>query len=40
MTCPSCGWVMCYICRQDIREAKYAHFCNHIHLLPNVYVCG
>jgi hypothetical protein len=27
MECPYCKYVMCYICRQDIRKEKYNHFC-------------
>ncbi|KAG0253174.1 hypothetical protein DFQ27_007625 [Actinomortierella ambigua] len=25
----SCGYVMCFLCRKDIREEGYKHFCNH-----------
>jgi hypothetical protein len=27
MTCPLCKYVMCYVCRKDIRQQGYAHFC-------------
>ncbi|KAH8833091.1 hypothetical protein DL96DRAFT_1584642, partial [Flagelloscypha sp. PMI_526] len=28
MTCP-CGYKMCYLCRADLREIGYQHFCPH-----------
>lgn len=24
-----CGFVMCYICRQDVEAESYGHFCQH-----------
>lgn len=33
LTCP-CGYVMCYICRADIRDVGYKHFCQHFRLVP------
>lgn len=27
-------YIMCYLCRQDIREEKYNHFCNHFRPIP------
>ncbi|KAI5777818.1 hypothetical protein EDC01DRAFT_759314 [Geopyxis carbonaria] len=33
LTCP-CGYVMCYICRADVREVGYAHFCQHFRQVP------
>ena len=24
-----CGFVMCYICRQDVEALRYQHFCQH-----------
>ncbi|KAJ3234400.1 hypothetical protein HDU81_001439 [Chytriomyces hyalinus] len=34
MTCPTCKFIMCYICRQDISTVGYNHFCNHFRLIP------
>jgi hypothetical protein len=28
LTCP-CGYKMCYVCRKDIGEVGYRHFCDH-----------
>ncbi|KAA8903142.1 hypothetical protein FN846DRAFT_62993, partial [Sphaerosporella brunnea] len=33
LTCP-CGYVMCYICRADIRTVGYKHFCQHFRQIP------
>jgi hypothetical protein len=27
--CPKCKYVMCHVCRKDIRQEKYNHFCQH-----------
>eukprot|EP00158_Paraphelidium_tribonemae_P005646 Partr_v1_DN27443_c0_g1_i7_m72071 putative Ring finger protein len=29
-----CGYSICYICRQDIRQEGYAHFCQHFRAVP------
>ncbi|QSL67160.1 hypothetical protein MERGE_001549 [Pneumocystis wakefieldiae] len=29
-----CGYVMCYICRKNIKKESYAHFCNHFRSIP------
>ncbi|KAJ3287495.1 hypothetical protein HK104_008555 [Borealophlyctis nickersoniae] len=34
MTCPRCGYIMCYICRKDIADEKYKHFCEHFRPIP------
>jgi hypothetical protein len=34
MTCSNCGYVMCYICRLDIRKEGYQHFCQHFRVIP------
>ncbi|KAI8613536.1 hypothetical protein BC830DRAFT_468503 [Chytriomyces sp. MP71] len=34
MTCPTCRFVMCYVCRQDISGVGYQHFCNHFRIVP------
>ncbi|KAH8833256.1 hypothetical protein DL96DRAFT_717888 [Flagelloscypha sp. PMI_526] len=33
VSCP-CGYKMCYICRADIREMGYQHFCTHFNPNP------
>lgn len=33
MTCP-CGYVMCYLCRADIKKESYQHFCQHFRQRP------
>ena len=33
LTCP-CGYVMCYVCRADIRADGYKHFCQHFRHVP------
>ncbi|KAK9695999.1 hypothetical protein K7432_012696 [Basidiobolus ranarum] len=33
MTC-RCGYQMCYICRKDIRQESYSHFCDHFRDIP------
>src|SRR5947209_17814264 len=33
LTC-GCGYVMCYICRADIRSSGYRHFCQHFRQVP------
>ncbi|CAB4425721.1 unnamed protein product [Rhizophagus irregularis] len=33
MTC-RCGYVMCYLCRKDLRQESYAHFCDHFRPIP------
>lgn len=33
LTCP-CGYVMCYVCRADIRDDGYQHFCQHFRQVP------
>ncbi|KAI8900550.1 hypothetical protein BC833DRAFT_258782 [Globomyces pollinis-pini] len=33
MSCPYCKYVMCYICRQDIRSEGYSHFCEHFRIV-------
>ena len=33
LTCP-CGYVMCYVCRADIRTDGYKHFCQHFRHVP------
>ncbi|CAG8564807.1 10844_t:CDS:2 [Paraglomus brasilianum] len=33
MTC-RCGYVMCYLCRKDLRQESYAHFCDHFRPVP------
>ncbi|BFZ62929.1 hypothetical protein YB2330_004041 [Saitoella coloradoensis] len=35
LVCP-CGYAMCYVCRQDIREESYAHFCDHFRPVPGM----
>ncbi|KAF2805492.1 uncharacterized protein BDZ99DRAFT_106216 [Mytilinidion resinicola] len=35
LTCV-CGYTMCYVCRADIREQSYAHFCQHFREQPGV----
>lgn len=41
MTCSNCSYVMCYICRQNIRlegmslvYKGYSHFCQHFRIIP------
>ncbi|KAK9477164.1 hypothetical protein V1514DRAFT_283649 [Lipomyces japonicus] len=29
-----CGYAMCYVCRRDIRDESYRHFCDHFRLIP------
>jgi len=29
-----CGYVMCYVCRKDIRVEGYQHFCEHFRHIP------
>ncbi|KAG4304377.1 hypothetical protein PORY_002087 [Pneumocystis oryctolagi] len=29
-----CGYVMCYICRKNIKKESYAHFCDHFRSIP------
>ncbi|KAK9370705.1 hypothetical protein V1509DRAFT_616589 [Lipomyces kononenkoae] len=29
-----CGYAMCYVCRKDIREEGYQHFCEHFRPIP------
>ncbi|KTW26163.1 hypothetical protein T552_03054 [Pneumocystis carinii B80] len=29
-----CGYVMCYICRKNIKKESYAHFCHHFRSVP------
>ncbi|KAI5845383.1 hypothetical protein BZA05DRAFT_476551 [Tricharina praecox] len=38
LACP-CGYVMCYICRADIRTVGYKHFCQHFRQVPGT-ACG
>lgn len=33
LICP-CGYVMCYVCRRDIRDEGYKHFCEHFRQQP------
>jgi hypothetical protein len=33
MTCTNCNYVMCYICRKDIRVEGYSHFCEHFRIV-------
>lgn len=33
MTCP-CGYKMCYLCRADVGEEQYDHFCPHFRARP------
>ncbi|KAF8464042.1 hypothetical protein BDZ91DRAFT_730620 [Kalaharituber pfeilii] len=33
LTCV-CGYIMCYICRADIRKEGYKHFCQHFRQVP------
>ncbi|KAH8833092.1 hypothetical protein DL96DRAFT_1523400 [Flagelloscypha sp. PMI_526] len=33
MVCP-CGYKMCYLCRADLREIGYQHFCAHFRAVP------
>ncbi|KAI8873245.1 hypothetical protein GQ42DRAFT_152926 [Ramicandelaber brevisporus] len=33
MTC-RCGYVMCYLCRQDIKQESYQHYCQHFRETP------
>lgn len=39
-----CGFVMCYICRQDVQQQGYQHFCQHFRPLggacKNCNKCG
>ncbi|KAI9345535.1 hypothetical protein BDR26DRAFT_138032 [Obelidium mucronatum] len=39
MTCPMCAFIMCYVCRKDIGEIGYQHFCQHFRVIPGT-VCG
>jgi hypothetical protein len=32
----SCGYHMCYICREDISKTGYSHFCQHFRFVPGV----
>ncbi|CED84865.1 mitochondrial 50s ribosomal protein l3 [Phaffia rhodozyma] len=34
MTCPRDGYKMCYICRADISQEGYQHFCQHFRHIP------
>lgn len=34
ITCPNCKYVMCHLCRKDIRKEKYGHFCDHFRPIP------
>lgn len=34
MVCTNCAYSMCYICRQDIGQQGYKHFCQHFRLIP------
>ncbi|KAI9032134.1 hypothetical protein DFJ74DRAFT_763876 [Hyaloraphidium curvatum] len=38
MTCPGCGYVLCYVCRKEIGQEGYGHFCQHFRPLPGP--CG
>ncbi|KAL1925586.1 uncharacterized protein VTP21DRAFT_469 [Calcarisporiella thermophila] len=29
-----CGYIMCYICRKNIRQEGYGHFCDHFRPIP------
>ncbi|KAG5518866.1 hypothetical protein PMAC_002397 [Pneumocystis sp. 'macacae'] len=29
-----CGYVICYICRKNIKKESYAHFCDHFRTVP------
>ncbi|KAK9469241.1 hypothetical protein V1512DRAFT_255801 [Lipomyces arxii] len=29
-----CGYAMCYVCRKDIRQEGYQHFCDHFRPIP------
>ncbi|KAK7207297.1 hypothetical protein BZA70DRAFT_270943 [Myxozyma melibiosi] len=33
LTCV-CGYSMCYVCRKDIRQESYQHFCDHFRPIP------
>ncbi|RHZ49019.1 hypothetical protein Glove_535g42 [Diversispora epigaea] len=33
MTC-RCGYLMCYLCRKDLRQESYTHFCDHFRPIP------
>ncbi|KAK9460897.1 uncharacterized protein V1516DRAFT_674437 [Lipomyces oligophaga] len=33
LTC-QCGYVMCYVCRKDIKQEGYQHFCDHFRAIP------
>ncbi|KAJ1503023.1 hypothetical protein HMI54_008470 [Coelomomyces lativittatus] len=32
--CANCRYVMCYLCRKDIRVENYDHFCRHFRMTP------
>lgn len=34
MTCPNCKYEMCYVCRRDIGNQHYDHFCKHFRIVP------
>jgi hypothetical protein len=34
MTCSVCGYKMCYLCRADVRDKLYKHFCTHFRAVP------
>lgn len=39
LVCP-CGYKMCYLCRADVGDVGYAHFCQHFRPEPGVAACA